>query len=59
MRENNLRAIHFGYAGRYAMLREASDVWSPRIHSEIVEKAQECSECQESGKNQKCFKSQK
>ena len=39
MRENVLRAIHFGHAGRDAMLREASDVWWPRIHREIVEKA--------------------
>ena len=29
MRENMLRAIHFGHAGRDAMLREASDVCGP------------------------------
>ena len=27
MRENVLQAIHFGHAGRDAMLREASDIW--------------------------------
>ena len=26
MRENLLRAVHFGHAGRDAMLREAADV---------------------------------
>ena len=51
MRENVLRAIHFGHAGRHAMLREASDVWWPRIHREIVEKARNCAECQKAGKN--------
>ena len=59
MRENVLRAIHFGHAGRDAMLREASDVWWPRIHREIVEKAQSCTECQKAGKNLKCINSQK
>ena len=32
MRENMLRAFHFGHAGRDAMLRKASDNWWPRIH---------------------------
>ena len=59
MRENVLRAIHFGHAGRDAMLREASDVWWPRIHREIVEKARNCAECQKAGKNLKCKSSQK
>ena len=59
MRENVLRAIHFGHAGRDAMLREASDVWWPRIHREIVEKARSFAECQKAGKNPKCVSSQK
>ena len=58
MRENVLRAIHFGHAGRDAMLREASDIWWPRVHREIVEKAKTCTECQNTGKNLKCLKSQ-
>ena len=58
MRENVLRAIHFGHAGRDAMLREASDIWWPRVHREIVEKAKTCTECQNSGKKLKCLKSQ-
>ena len=57
-RENMLRAIHFGHAGRDAMLREASDVWWPRIHCEIVEKARNCNECRLTGKNRKCMKAQ-
>ena len=58
MRENVLRAIHFWHAGRDAMLREASDVWWPRIQREIVEKARFCAECQKAGKNLKCVNSQ-
>ena len=58
MRENILRAIHFGHAGRDAMLREASDIWWPRVHREIVEKAKTCTECQQARKNLKCLKSQ-
>ena len=58
MRENMLRAIHFGHAGRDAMLREASDVWWPRIHREIVEKARNCNECRLTGKPLKCMKTQ-
>ena len=58
MRENILRAIHYYHAGRDSMLREASDIWWPRIHREIVEKARNCRECQLAGKNLKCLKSQ-
>ena len=57
MRENVLRAIHFGHAARDAMLREASDILWPRVHREIVEKAKTCTECQHAGKNLKCLKS--
>ena len=59
MRENVLRAKHFGHAGRDSMLRESADIWWPRIHREIVEKAQNCPDCQLAGKNLKCIKSQK
>ena len=58
MRENMLRAIHSGHAGRDAMLREASDVWWPRIHREIVEKTRNCNECRLTGKNLNCMKAQ-
>ena len=53
-----LTAIHFGHAGRYAMLRGAADVWWPRIHREGVEKANICPECIKTGKSIKCLKSQ-
>ena len=59
MRENILTAVYFGNAGRDSLLREASDVWWPRVHREIVEKAQNCPECQQAGKNLKCIKTQK
>ena len=58
MRENMIRAIHFGHAERDAMLREASDVWWPRIHRQIVKKARNCNECRLTGKNLKCMKAQ-
>ena len=57
MREIMLRDIHLGHAGRDAMLREASDVWWPRIHREIIDKAKNCSERRVARKNFKCTKS--
>ena len=59
MRENILRAFHFGHAGRDSMLREASDVWWPRVHREIVKEARNGPESQQAGKNLKCIKTQK
>ena len=59
MRENVFRAIHLGHARRDAMLREAADLWWPRVHRQIVEKAKNCAQSQQAGKNQKCLKSQK
>ena len=53
-----LNTIHFGHAGRDAMLREAADVWWPRINREIIEKANNCQECSKAGKNIKCLKTQ-
>ena len=50
MRDNMMRAIHYGHAGRDSMLREASDIWWPKIHREIVENVQNCQECQKAGK---------
>ena len=38
---------------------EAADVWLPRIHREIVERANNCPQCCAAGKNRKCLKSQK
>ena len=58
MRENMLTAIHFGHAGRDAMLRDAADVWWPRIHKEIVEKANNWAECIRADKNTECLKGQ-
>ena len=37
MRDNMLSAIHFGHAGRDAILREADDNWWPRIQRESAE----------------------
>ena len=59
MRENMLTAIHFGHASRDAMLRETADMWRPKIHREILEKANNCTECMKAGKNLKCLESQK
>ena len=59
MRANMLRGILFGHGARDAILREASNVWWPRIHKEIFEKARSCSDCRLAGKNLKCMKSPK
>ena len=59
MRENLMNAIHFGHPGRDAMLRDAADVWWPKIHREIIEKASNCPQCRLEGKNLKFVKSQK
>ena len=59
MQENMMNAIHFGHPGREAMLRDAADVWWPKIHREIIEKASNCPQCRLEGKNLKCVKSQK
>ena len=53
-----LKAIHFGHAGRDAVLRDAADVWWPKIHREFVERANNCQLCRSSGKIFKCMKSQ-
>lgn len=41
------------------MLREATAIWWPKIHREIVELARNCEKCQQAGKNLKCIQSQK
>ena len=59
MRSNMLSAIHFGHAGRDAMLKDAADLWWPKIHREIIEKAKNCAKCQRSVENLNCLQSQK
>ena len=59
MRDSMLSTVHFGHAGRDAMLRKASDVWWPRIHQERVEKAKGCPQCSQSGEKIKCLQRQK
>ena len=51
IRENMLTANHFGHAGRDAMLRDAADVWWPRILGEIIEMAKNLPECFKADKN--------
>ena len=52
-------ALHFGHAGRDAMSREAADVWWPKIHQEIIEKATNRPERIRAGNILKCHKSEK
>ena len=59
MMKRMMTAIHFGHAGRDAMLREAADVLWPKSHREIIEKASNCPECIKAGKSLKCLKNQK
>ena len=58
MRENMLNAMNFGHAGRDAMLREVADVWWPRNHSEIVDKANNYPEFSRGYKNVKFLKAE-
>ena len=54
--KNMMNAIHFGHTGKDAMLRDAGDVWWPKIHREVIGKASNCPQCRLEGKN---LKSQK
>ena len=58
MRDSMLSVNHFGHAGKDAILREAADVWWPRIHREIVAKTKGCPQCSQSVKNLKELKAQ-
>ena len=57
MRENILRAIHFGHAGKDFMLRETAHLVA-LLYREIVEKARNCVDWQQADKTSKCLKSQ-
>ena len=53
------RSPHNGHSGRDAMLATVRNVWSPRLHREVVALARSCPQCRESGKNIKTLLTQK
>ena len=59
MRKTLLGANHYDHERRDTMLRVVSDVWWPRVHREIVDKAQKRPDCQKAGNNLKRMKSQR
>ena len=52
-------SLHYGHPGRDALLALIGDIWWPRIHREVIDQARLCEQCLQSGKNLKCFQSQK
>ena len=59
MRAMNMCSLYYGHTGRDAMLAMIGDIWWPRIHREVIDQARLCEQCLQSGKNFKCFQSQK
>ena len=52
-------SLHYGHPGRDAMLAMIEDIWWPRIHREVIDKARLCEQCLEAGKNLKYMLKQK
>ena len=53
LRQACLNWLHRDHPGQTAMLDAADYLWWPKIHSMIIEKAEECTHCQATGKNLK------
>ena len=58
MRAMIMCSLHYGHPGRHAMLGMITDIWWPRIHREVLDKARLCEQCLQSGKNLKCMSKQ-
>ena len=46
-----IRSLHYGHPGKDSMMATVSNVWSPRLHREVVSLTQTCKQCQQAGKN--------
>ena len=53
LRNAVLNWLHKDHPGQLAMLDAANYIWWPKMHSQIVEKAESCRECRQMGKNLK------
>ena len=56
LRSAVLAHLHRGHPGQEKMVDAAEYIWWPRMHREIIKKAEECSECTAYGKNVKTLK---
>ena len=54
-----IRSLHYGHPGRDTMLATVSNIWSPRLHREVVSLAKNFPQCQDSGKSPKPILTQK
>ena len=51
LRKAVLSHLHRGHPGQEKMVDAAEYIWWPRMHREIIKKAEDCSECTAYGKN--------
>ena len=53
LREAVLTHLHLDHPGQVAMVDAASYLWWPKMHRQIIEKAEKCDACIQTGKNLK------
>ena len=53
LRNACLNWLHRNHPGQMAMVDAANYLWWPKMHSQIIEKAESCSQCRQMGKNLK------
>ena len=53
LRNACLNWLHRDHPGQVAMIDAANYLWWPKMHSQIVEKAEDCHHCKKTGKNMK------
>ena len=53
LRQAVLTHLHLDHPGQIAMIDAASYLWWPRMHRQIIEKAEKCDDCIQTGKNLK------
>ena len=51
LRSSIVSSIHYGHPGRDTILRYVADIWSPKIHRELINTAKCCEQCSKEGKN--------
>ena len=56
LRSACLNWLHRDHPGQLAMIDAASYLWWPKMHTQIIEKAECCSHCRATGKNMKSLR---
>ena len=59
LREAVLTHLHLNHPGQVAMIDAASYLWWPKMHRQIIEKAEKCDACIQTGKNLKSLQQYK